>query len=1044
MPNNHRWLQATLMISLSSLIGSTASAEESLDSFIEIASHKATPKQVIVKFKENTLGTLDVSQLDQLGVSVKKSFTLPASRKNPSGKSSTPKTISVLSINDGSTVKTVIEKLEASGLVEYAEPDYELSISDTIPNDPSFAQLWGMDNTGQTGGVNDADIDAVEAWDIHKGGNSVVVAVVDTGIDYDHVDLSQNMWTNPGEIAGNGLDDDGNGYIDDIYGIDCFNGDSDPYDDHSHGTHVAGTIGARGGNSTGVVGVNWRTKMMALKFLSGSGSGSTAGAIECLTYAANMATRTSDPVNLKVTNNSWGGGAYSQSLLDTFNALGDAGVLSAVAAGNDSSDIDSGPTYPASYNAESIISVASTDHTDSMSYFSNYGAVAVDLGAPGSAILSTVPGDDYASYNGTSMASPHVAGALAYLWTYEPSYTPGSLKNLIMSTGDSIPALAGTTVSGKRLNLFNSLSCSPGNPTLSASQPQQGFSLTSGEETTIQATISDCGVPQTGEVVRAYFSSGENTIALRDNGVDADAVADDGIYSAYWTPSEVSASLTIDIETRSGLTDSVSGQVISNYAISDATYDWVDATGGTEISINSDDTYEEVDLDFNFQFYGETYSRLFVSSNGLISFGSGSSALSNTELPNPNTPNNIIAAYWDDLHMGYSVNSRAYKYTDGVSPNRRTVISWNDIKRYGYSSGGEASFQVHLYESSGDIVIQYKDVEFGSASYDFGASATIGIENSSGDLGALFSYNSTEPLTSSDGYDVAISNERAIRFSMTPDHMVPLLLNEDDTTKRGWLYNGGESYEDGSIFYSFANDGSSRQLRLKGYDVDTNNELCVYLNGAALSERVGCLRKGSNNRLTDIQTFIIPIENQVAGTNVIEIRSRTPSQRWGVKNVGLYDFPTGYLPLEMGGIVDRNKYGWRFDSVSNYKRNVTFVTNVPEASEESDSTRYFIKMRGYDIDSNSEVCLTLNDTQPLGCLLAGSNNSLTVPWFFFLPPGSVTPGYNFVKISQSEGGGEKWGVKNLRVIPVVIPEEPASTESWSGPLSELPEGVVKK
>ncbi|MDJ0526250.1 MAG: S8 family serine peptidase, partial [Microcystis sp. M53600_WE12] len=252
-----------------------------------------------------------------------------------------------------------------------------------------------------------------------------------------------------GEIAGDGIDNDGNGYIDDIRGWDFAYNDNNPSDVDGHGTHVSGTIAGKGNNGVGVTGVAWNAKIMPLKFLNDQGSGSTSNAILAINYATAK--------GVKLTNNSWGGGGYSQALYDAINAAGQAGALFIAAAGNDAKNTDTSPSYPASYNLANIISVASTTRTDALSSFSNYGLTSVDLGAPGSEIYSLAPGGGYATLSGTSMASPHVAGAAALLWSQNPTWTAQQVKNALMNTGEPIAALAGKTVSGKRLNVFNAL-----------------------------------------------------------------------------------------------------------------------------------------------------------------------------------------------------------------------------------------------------------------------------------------------------------------------------------------------------------------------------------------------------------------------------------------------------------------------------------------------------------------------------------------------------------------------------------------------------------
>ncbi len=342
----------------------------------------------------------------------------------------------------------VIQELNANPNIVFAEPNYHVE-ANYIPGDPRFNELWGLHNIGQGNALEDADIDAVEAWDITTGDDQVIVAVIDTGIDYLHADLVENMWTNEDEIPGNGIDDDENGFVDDVHGYDFYNRDGDPADDNSHGTHVAGTIGARGDNAVGVVGVSHRVSLMAVKFLSSWGGGDTADAVESVIYAVDN--------GADILNNSWGGGGFSEALRSAIEYAQDNDVLFVAAAGNAAYDNDSLPSYPASYELDNIVAVAATDSNDELASFSQWGLNSVDLGAPGVDILSALPGDDYATYSGTSMASPHVAGAAALLKSHAPSLSSLELKQILMESGDSISPLIGRTVSGRRLNIFNAL-----------------------------------------------------------------------------------------------------------------------------------------------------------------------------------------------------------------------------------------------------------------------------------------------------------------------------------------------------------------------------------------------------------------------------------------------------------------------------------------------------------------------------------------------------------------------------------------------------------
>ncbi|MFN8586436.1 MAG: S8 family serine peptidase [Candidatus Eisenbacteria bacterium] len=332
--------------------------------------------------------------------------------------------------------------------VEYAEPNYRITL-DVIPNDTRFAELYGMRNTGQTGGTAGADIRATSAWDVFTGDPNLKVGIIDTGIDYNHPDLAANVWTNPGEIAGNGIDDDGNGYVDDVHGYDVVNNDGDPMDDNGHGSHCAGTIAGHGNNALGVTGVCWRASLIGIKFLNASGSGSTEGAIAGVQYAI--------AVGAKLTSNSWGGGGFSQALLDAINAAGNAGQLFIAAAGNSGTDNDTSPHYPSSYDSPYVVAVAATDDHDALASFSCFGATSVDIGAPGVDILSCQPGGGYQLLSGTSMATPHVSGAAALLWGRFPSATNLQIRQLLLTKADPIPALANKCVTGARLNVFLAL-----------------------------------------------------------------------------------------------------------------------------------------------------------------------------------------------------------------------------------------------------------------------------------------------------------------------------------------------------------------------------------------------------------------------------------------------------------------------------------------------------------------------------------------------------------------------------------------------------------
>ncbi|WP_419175289.1 S8 family serine peptidase [Desulfosediminicola sp.] len=345
----------------------------------------------------------------------------------------------------GRSIDKLVQQYRRDRRVEYAEPNYIVHAA-MFPNDPYFHESWGLFNNGQTGGTTEADIFAPESWDVRSDASTVIVAVIDSGVDYTHPDLAPNMWTNDGEIAGNGIDDDNNGFVDDIRGWDFANGDNDPYDDHSHGTHVAGIIAAAGNNGTGSAGVCWSASIMPLKFLDATGNGTVTDAIEAIQYAVQK--------GAKLSNNSWGSEGFSQALKE---AIGAADHLVIAAAGNSSSFTDITPFYPAAYDLPNIISTAATDHNDNLAAFSNYGPSTVHLGAPGVDILSTTPNESYEHMSGTSMAAPHVTGVAALLMAEFPASTIITVKDRILNAVSPAIGLRGRVATGGRLNGYDAL-----------------------------------------------------------------------------------------------------------------------------------------------------------------------------------------------------------------------------------------------------------------------------------------------------------------------------------------------------------------------------------------------------------------------------------------------------------------------------------------------------------------------------------------------------------------------------------------------------------
>ncbi|MBV8524837.1 MAG: S8 family serine peptidase [Acetobacteraceae bacterium] len=415
-----RTLTATFGLIILGLSATSAWAQQHAN-FSAPEKPECIPGELLVKYKSGASSTAVTAAARQVGAEVVDSFDfigvklvkIPADR-NPADTASA---------------------LQASEAIEYAECNYR-QFALVTPNDPMYPQQWGFPK-----------INAPTAWSRITQAPNVIVAMIDTGISLTHPDLQANLWTNPAPTFG------------DVHGANFVPATptGNPDDDNHHGTHTAGTVGAVTNNGTGVAGTTWRVQLMALKFLDANGSGSTANAIRAINYGIQH--------KADIMSNSWGGGGFSQALSDAINAANQAGILFVAAAGNAANNNDANAFYPCNYNLPNVICVAATDQNDNLASFSNFGAKTVHLGAPGVDILSTLPGASYGNLSGTSMATPHVAGAAALLKGAHPTWTAADLKQQILSTVDPLPSLQGKTTTGGRLDLGRALppltSCAP-------------------------------------------------------------------------------------------------------------------------------------------------------------------------------------------------------------------------------------------------------------------------------------------------------------------------------------------------------------------------------------------------------------------------------------------------------------------------------------------------------------------------------------------------------------------------------------------------------
>lgn len=507
---------------------------------VPVKSGRAHPTQILARYAEGASASARAAVLAAEEVQVKRQFPrLPGLVLLNVNEAAVSTSAALSPEEQGRRLEDKIARLQATGLFRYVEPDY-IQTALAVPTDASFTDgtLWGLRNTGQSGGVPGADIDAVRAWDLTTGSTDVIVAVIDSGIRYTHRDLAAQMWRNPGEIPGNGVDDDQDGYVDNVFGINAINGSGDPLDDNDHGTHCAGTIGAAANDVNPHVGVAWQVRLMGCKFLGADGSGATSDAIRCVTFAVSK--------GAKILSNSWGGGGFSQGLFDAIADAQASGVLFVAAAGNDSANNDAVASYPANYDLDNVISVAALDRQDKLADFSNYGAATVDLGAPGVAIYSSTSGSDteYKLFNGTSMATPHVSGVAALVLARFPDLPLAEMRQRLLGTVVPVAALRGRTVTGGRVNAYNAVNATPDGQ-LELNVAAAGGELIGGRDAILLARVTDLFAVSNAVVTASI--AGQPAPVFRNDGVAPDETAADGTYSATLAVPTAQPELTLTV-----------------------------------------------------------------------------------------------------------------------------------------------------------------------------------------------------------------------------------------------------------------------------------------------------------------------------------------------------------------------------------------------------------------------------------------------------------------------------------------------------------------
>jgi len=684
---------------------------------IDRPKHEYAPGEILVRFRAGTPEQAKLQAHALVSAQVTKKFGSVSNLER-------------IHLPEGTRIEAAIAQYRSMPAVEYAEPNYIVHSlqSPTVVNDPYFNQQWSLQNTGQTGGTSGADIHATQAWSITKGNSNLVVAVIDSGVDYTHPDLASQIWSAPSQYAVTRSQGDVFTCPAGSHGFDAVNGTCTPMDDVGHGTHVSGTIGAATNNSVGVAGIAWKVQIVACKFLNSQGFGDMSGAITCLEMVKSLK---DSGINIVASNNSWGGGAYSQALSDAIEANAQSGILFIAAAGNDFQDTDLVPTYPADYGLPNILSVAASDAKDQYAAFSNAGRRTTHITAPGDHILSTTPNNTYSVYSGTSMATPHVTGVIALLKAQDPSRDWRALKNLVLAGGDTVAALD-STVSGKRLNALGSLTCSNKTVQSRLMPVADTIAATPGTPLTLEALSINCAAA--AGPVTVSVSPGGQAVTLSDGGTNGDQAAGDGIFTGQWIPSGI-GSYTLTFPWG----DALQVEVLSAYNSKSVGASYTTITG-TNLNLG-DDGIAQVVSPFPVAYGGGSFSNLNISSNGTISFTETYDDYVNAQMPPafgpPFTlpqPTTLISPWWQDLFPVKGSAQNVFWSVVGSAPNRQLVVEWRDVRGFLCNTDTTATvkFEVVFFEGKSDVQFNYADTAFGGSctSQDNGGAATVGLQQS--------------------------------------------------------------------------------------------------------------------------------------------------------------------------------------------------------------------------------------------------------------------------------------------------------------------------
>jgi subtilisin family serine protease/dipeptidyl aminopeptidase/acylaminoacyl peptidase len=746
--SQHRWLLLlAIVFSLVAVLPIAQRAQRQSQTFkapLERTKKRApdaVPGEILVRFRPESKS----KRLGRHVLTEKSGRQISLSIKAVSPKFEIVEGLRVAQVNPADTTNA-IEALRARSDVLYAEPNF-IRRASVVPNDPRYPEMWGLNNTGQPSdhdghpGSAGQDIRAEQAWAITTGNRSVVVGVIDSGIDINHQDLHDNIWTNPAEIAGNGIDDDGNGFVDDINGWDFAHNDATVFDYteptyppspnyagdiEDHGTHVAGTIGAVGNNGIGVTGVSWQVSLMSLKFLTEGGAGSSANLLNAFAYAKAMrqlweTSGGTKGANIRVLNNSYGGERFSQAEQDAIRALSDAGILFVVAAGNESLPNDLFPVYPSNYTSPNLISVAAMAGSGGRAFFSNFGDATVNVAAPGAHILSTTPKNTYDFFDGTSMAAPHVSGTAALVCALSPNITMQKLRSLLMYSGRPFSTVQTSTKQDvdarKTLQGVSSTDVTPPSPidNLSAQLQNQfpNYRLTwdspgddgnVGNPTAFEIRFSDTSLndanfdlatplpaPTPNDSHSNYFHNVNVPWRHSSGFIGIRAVDDAGNKGPI---SQVPVSVGVNVGDPYTIAETAAAPV---------------STGGTPLGLVGDDEIKTINLPFMFTFYGTEYPAISVSTNGALYFGfpPDDDAFNSPRLLNGRR---MIAGLWDDLRTDRRAGDDVYVVQD----TDRIVFRWQAVTFDNFIGPTEkrgenpVSFEIEL-RYDGTITMRYGD-----------------------------------------------------------------------------------------------------------------------------------------------------------------------------------------------------------------------------------------------------------------------------------------------------------------------------------------------